>query len=158
MSIYAISANGTPVQASSVTTLAQAAVAPSYAGCEIHVSSHQVVSTAIAWPTDRRLVVEPNGYITFSGVGALTGISTVYPEWFGDKSTQAAMLAAMGVLKSNNGGTYHMGAGTYYPPVAQFGNLTIEGEGQGVRGNYYRGDIVGRWCGRVCTRLSNCYY
>jgi hypothetical protein len=75
------------------TTLAAASTAADAAGKTVVVTSPQVVTTAIAWPSDRELRVEKGGSVTFSGAGALTGLPVSRPEWFGSGLT-ALQLAA----------------------------------------------------------------
>lgn len=63
--------------------LADAATSPDVANKVVMVTSPQVVTTIIAWPTDRDIQFSKNGYVTFTGVGALTGLKEARPEWFG---------------------------------------------------------------------------
>lgn len=65
------------------TTLAIASASLDCAGKTVVVTSPQVVTTAIAWPSDRELSFEKGGYVTFTGAGALTGLQTARPEDFG---------------------------------------------------------------------------
>ena len=84
MSIIAFSQNGKFI---TKTSLATAASDSDCAGKTIVVTSPQVITTAIVWPTDRELKFEKGGYLTFTGSGAITGLTEVQPEWFGLNTT-----------------------------------------------------------------------
>jgi len=80
--------------------LADAATSTNVAGKTVVVTSPQVVTTAIVWPTDRTLEFKTGGYVTFTGAGALTGLKEVRPQWFGAKgdgttNDTAAIKAAL---------------------------------------------------------------
>ena len=85
-------------QITTEATLAAASTDADCSGKTIIVTSPQTVTTAITWPTDRKLTFDNGGYITFSGVGALTGaLSECKPEYFGVNTTPGVtdMLAAL---------------------------------------------------------------
>lgn len=104
---------GDTVNADDFGGLAAAAVVSGAAGRTVVVTSPQVVTTAIAWPTDRALKFE-GGYVTFTGSGALTGLKEARPEWFGiidgvadDVQIELARKSVVDGL----GGTLHLSGG-----------------------------------------------
>jgi hypothetical protein len=104
---------GLPYNAGS---LANASVSLSCRNTSVVVTSAQVVTTAIAWPSDRRLTFAEGGSVSFTGVGALTGLYESRPEWFGAISADgvddgAAFNAAVNSL--NAGGELIAKGGTY---------------------------------------------
>jgi len=123
--VLVFSPNGTYV---TKTTLAAAATAADAAGKTVVVTTPQVITTAIAWPSDRELRFEKGGYITFSGAGTLIGLKEVLPEWFGANGsggTASATTNTTAFQKAidslSNGGLLRIPAGRYYVN----GTLTI---------------------------------
>jgi hypothetical protein len=100
------------------TTLAAAATAADAAGKTVLVTSPQIITTAIPWPTDRVLKFTKGGYITFSSSGSLTGLSESEPEHFGGDATYSAavnttaMNLAINALRS--GGVFTVPQGNTY--------------------------------------------
>jgi hypothetical protein len=88
--ILVFSPNGTYT---TKTTLSQAATAADTAGRTVVVTTPQVVTTPIVWPKDRELKFERGGVVTFSGAGALTGLPTSNPMWFGAKNDMTSATA-----------------------------------------------------------------
>lgn len=123
MAVLILSPNGTYKPRAS---LAAMATAPYAAGKTIVVTSPQVVTTAIAWPSDRELRFEKGGYVTFTGDGALTGLKEARPEWFG---IGAAALAKAFSLSNCRVIVTGVNSISSIVSVAGVSNVTIEAEG-----------------------------
>ena len=82
MAILVFSPNGTHV---TKPTLEAARTSADCAGKIVVVTTPQVITTAMVWPTDRTLEFKVGGYVTFTGVGSLTGLTEARPEDFGAK-------------------------------------------------------------------------
>lgn len=73
--------------------LAMAAKSADTIGKTIIVTSPQVISTPILWPSDRELRFEKGGYVYFTGSGSLSGLKESRPEWFGAGTTSDDTIA-----------------------------------------------------------------
>ena len=90
--VLVFSPNGNHTTKPDITT---ACTAADVAGKTVVVTSPQVITTAISWPSDRELKFEEGGYITFTGAGSLTGLKEAQPEWFGDADYGAKLNLAI---------------------------------------------------------------
>jgi len=121
--ILVMSTNGTYT---TKTTLEVAATAADAAGKTIHVTSPQVVTTAIVWPTDRELVFDKGGYVTFTGSGDLNlknygGI--IKAEWFGVVTNGTDITALLNKCIASTVGTT-----TVKTIITPPGTIVIDGE------------------------------
>jgi len=103
-------------------TLALAATANSCRNTSVVVTTPQVVTTAIAWPTDRDLVFDKGGYVTFTGAGALTGLKEARPEWFGINTTPGTTDMTAAVQSAINASVNTV---TFSPTIYKISSVTI---------------------------------
>lgn len=99
------------------STVAITATSAEAANKVIEVTSPQVITTAVTWPSDRELKFRKGGYVTFTGGGSLTGLKEVRPENFGADPTGATSstvaftkMFASGatIFKGTPGATYKL--------------------------------------------------